>query len=62
MNQRQALLELIEDSPYKFLNYQEPKKLSEMKKIQNNALNATFRSVYQQFLEVFASQDSAMLQ
>lgn len=40
-------MEIIEDSPYKFMNYQQPKRFKELKKFNNKAFNKTFRMVYQ---------------
>ena len=47
-NKKQGLLELVEDSPYRFQYAKEPARLSEMRRIsETNAMHFAFKSVYQ---------------
>jgi len=59
--EKQALYEMIEESPYKFMNFKEPSNFKELKKFNNKAFNETFRMIYQHFLQVLASPDDSTL-
>jgi len=50
-NNKQALLEIIEDSPYKFLSTTPPKNFASMKELNEGSdIHSTFKEVYRQFL------------
>ena len=54
-NKKKGLIEVIEDSPYKFLNMAPPTKLAEFKPLNpKNETYKSFKEVYGQFLSVLA--------
>ena len=50
-------MEIIEDSPYKFLNTQPPKNIQSLQKLKEDSeIHSTFKEVYKQFLIQFTDK------